>query len=217
MKRSAQWLTVLAVLVGGVFLLTNLQTGFQGGDVLAQTGDAEPGCKRGAPVKEFFLMTGEWKQTKGIEKDRGVPLEEEDGTTEVERYTFDPGTVTVNVWDCVRLFIHDIQGNRHSTVIFGTAVDSVEAPIVDDRGNVVATAVERPNPNAGIDGPNRLEDGEFARGEQILLEFTPTQPGVLQLVCEIHTFIDEDGNLRGYDDKGEPTGGPMVGYIIVLP
>jgi len=213
MKRVIQGLIVFAVLAGGAFLLASLQSGSSGFDVLAQPGDAEPGCQSGAPIKTFYLMTGEWKQTKGIEKDRGVELEED----EVERYTFDPGALTVNVGDCVRLFIHDIQGSHHNVSILGTGVDSAGAPIVDDQGNVVGNANARANPNAGIDGPDTLNDGEFARGEQILLEFTPTQAGLLMLVCEVHTFIDADGNLRGYDDNGEPTGGPMLAYITVLP
>ncbi len=181
----------------------------------ATAAQLSPTCTANAPVREFFVVTGEWDTTlKGHLKDRGKDRQKDE---KLERYTFDPATIIVHVGDCVVLRIHDLKGSHHNVTIEGTGIDSAGAPIIDDSGTAIGTARARPNPNAAFEGPADLKDGEFARGEQIELRFQADQPGTFRIICEVHTFIGSNGELKGYDDSGKPMGGPMVGYLVVLP
>lgn len=180
-----------------------------------------PGCAGRAPVKEFDVVTGEWDT---VPKDReGKPAAYTDrgqaraANSKLERYTFDPGVIIVKKGDCVVLRLHAVKGSHHNVTIEGTEVGSEGAPIVDDSGAPTAVkAVARPNPNAYED-PVTLKAGEFVRGEQITLKFQADQAGTYRMICEVHTFIGPRGELRGYDDRGKPLAGPMVGYVVVLP
>ncbi len=179
-----------------------------------------PTCAAGAPVREFEIVTGEFDtvpsdrdKKPAAYTDRG---QARDAGSKLERYTFDPGFIVVKKGDCVVLKIHGLKGSHHSVTIEGTGIGSEKAPLIDDKGAVVGTAVKRPSPNK-FEDPATLKDGEFARGEQIQLRFQANQPGTYRMVCETHTFVGSKGELRGYDDKGKALHGPMVGYLHVLP
>lgn len=192
--------------------------------VAPQAGSAatlSPTCSAKAPLKEFLVATGEWDT---VPKDRdGKPAPYLDrqqargANSKLERYTFDPGLIVVKKGDCVVLRLHDVKGSHHNVTIEGTEIGSEGSPLVDDNGAPTgAKALARANPNAYED-PAKLKDGEFVRGEQVLLKFQANQAGTYRMICEVHTFIGPKGELRGYDDKGKPLGGPMVGYLVVLP
>lgn len=179
-----------------------------------------PSCAPGAPVREFLLVAGEWdtvprsKDGKPVAyTDRGRARE---ANSKLERYTFDPSVIVVKRGECVNLRIHDVKGDRHNVVIEGTEITSEAAPILDDTGKVIGKAVARANPNA-YEGPEKLKAGEFVRGEEVLLKFQAKEAGTYRMICEVHTFVGPKGELRGYDDKGNPLKGPMVAYITVLP
>ncbi|MBI3938651.1 MAG: hypothetical protein HY323_16890 [Betaproteobacteria bacterium] len=179
-----------------------------------------PKCTANAPVREFLVVAGEWDTVpKG--KD-GKPVAYNDrgqaraANSKLERYSFDPSMIIVKRGDCVRLVIHDLKGDHHNVTIEGTEIGTEGAPIVDDAGKPLGKAVARANPNA-YEGPDKLKAGEFVRGEQVTLTFQANRPGTYRMICEVHTFIGPKGELRGYDDKGKPVQGPMVGYISVLP
>lgn len=221
MKRAVQWLMVFAVLAGGAFLLVGLQPN---PTAIAQVPQVTPGCESGAPVKTFYIVTAEveFEAPEGVTiRDRGHPVDE------IEGYTFDPATIIANDGDCVRLFIHTVKGAHHNVFIMppdGSAEllsSDRTTPHTDDAGNPLGTLEARPNPNFPTidDHPEELEEGEFARGEQALLEFTVNGTGVLHYVCEIHTWIEPGAAVpfRGYDDQGNPVHGPMIGTIFVLP
>ncbi|MBI2310969.1 MAG: hypothetical protein HYU77_00490 [Betaproteobacteria bacterium] len=192
--------------------------------IAAQEGSAaplSPNCSAKAPVKEFLVATGEWDT---VPKERGgMPAPYTDrqqaraANSKLERYTFDPGVIIVKRGDCVVLRIHVVKGSHHNVTIEGTEIGSEGAPVVDDNGAPTGVkAVARSNPNPYED-PARLKDGEFVRGEQIVLKFQANQAGTYRMICEVHTFIGPKGELRGYDEKGKPLSGPMVGYVTVLP
>lgn len=180
-----------------------------------------PACSAKAPVKEFHIATGEWDT---VPKDRdGKPAAYTDrgqaraANSKLERYSFDPSFIVVKKGDCVVLFIHDVKGDHHNVSIEGTEIGTEGAPLVDDSGVPTGVkAVKRPNPNA-YENPVSLKDGEFVRGEQVMLKFQANQAGTYRMICEAHTFIGPKGELRGYDEKGKPLAGPMIGYIYVLP
>ncbi len=180
-----------------------------------------PTCSAKAPVREFLIATGEWDTVpKGKDgkpaayNDRGHAR---DANSKLERYTFDPSVIIVKRGDCVVLRIHSVKGDRHNVTIEGTEIGSEGAAVIDDSFKPTgAKAVARASPNA-YEGPEKLKAGEFVRGEQVTLRFQANQPGTYRMVCEVHTFIGPKGELQGYDDKGKPKQGPMVGYITVLP
>jgi plastocyanin len=186
----------------------------------AKAAGLSPKCAANAPVKEFLVVAGEW-DTVPRGKD-GKPAAYNDrgfaraADSKLERYSFDPSMIIVKRGDCVRLLIHDVKGDRHNVTIEGTEIGSEGAPIVDDMGKAIGKATARPNPNA-YEGPEKLKAGEFVRGEQIALTFQANQPGTYRMICEVHTFVGPKGELRAYDEKGQPVKGPMVGYITVLP
>ncbi len=179
-----------------------------------------PECTAKAPVREFLITTGEW-DTVPKERD-GKPAAYNDrgfaraANSKLERYTFDPGIVMVKNGDCVVLRIHAVKGSRHNITIEGTEIATDKAHIMDDHGKMIATAVKRPNPNK-FEDPATLKDGEFARGEEVMLRFQARQSGTYRMICEVHTFVGAKGELRGYDADGKPVQGPMVGYIYVMP
>ena len=186
-----------------------------------RTAGLSPNCAANAPVREFLIATGEWDT---VPKDKeGKPAAYNDrGITRVansklERYTFDPSFIVAKKGDCVVLRIHSVKGSHHNVTIAGTEIGSEGASVIDDAGKPTGVKVAaRASPNA-YEEPAKLKAGEFARGEQIVLKFQANQPGTYPMVCEVHTFIGPKGELRGYDDKGKPVQGPMVGYIYVLP
>lgn len=179
-----------------------------------------PNCIANAPVREFLVAVGEWDTVpKG--KD-GKPVAYNDrgfaraANSKLERYSFDPSVIIVKKGDCVTLIVHDVKGSHHNLTIEGTAIGSEGAPLIDDSGKPLGKAVARVNPNT-FEGPEKLKAGEFVRGEQVMVKFQANQPGTYRMLCEVHTFIGPEGELRGYDDKGKPVQGPMVAYITVLP
>ena len=179
-----------------------------------------PTCAANAPVREFLMTTGEF-DTVPSDRDKKPAAYNDRGQaraagSKLERYTFDPGMIVVKKGDCVVLNIHDVKGSSHNVTIEGTDIGSEGAPIIDDAGKTVGKAVARANPNAYED-PVKLKAGEFVRGEQAMLKFQAKQPGTYRMICEAHTFIGPKGELKGYDDKGKPLAGPMVGYLHVLP
>lgn len=186
----------------------------------AKAAGLSPTCAAKAPVREFLIATGEWDTVpKDRDKkpaaynDRGQPRA---ANSKLERYTFDPGMIVVKRGDCVTLRIHAVKGSHHNITIEGTEVGTEGVAITDDAGVSTGKAVVRPSPNAYED-PAKLKAGEFARGEQVTLRFQANQAGTYRMICEVHTFIGAKGELKGYDDKGKPLAGPMVGYIAVLP
>lgn len=187
----------------------------------AKAAGLSPTCAAKAPVREFLVATGEW-DTVPSDRDKKPAAYNDRGQaraagSKLERYTFDPGLIVVKRGDCVTLRIHSVKGSHHNVTIEGTEVGSEGAAITDDAGAPTgAKAVARPNPNAYED-PAKLKAGEFVRGEQILLKFQANQSGTYRMICENHTFVGPKGELKGYDDKGKPVAGPMVGYIVVLP
>lgn len=178
-------------------------------------------CAAKASVKAFDVVTGEWDT---VFKDReGKPVAYTDrgqaraANSKLERYTFDPGQIVVRKGDCVVLRIHDVKGSHHNVTIEGTEVGSEGAPLLDDKGAPTGVkAVARANPNT-FEGPERLKEGEFVRGELVQLRFQANQPGTYRMICEVHTFVGAKGEIKGYDDAGKPLAGPMIGYIVVLP
>ena len=180
-----------------------------------------PDCAAKAPVREFLIATGEWDTVpKGKDgkpaayNDRGHAR---DANSKLERYTFDPSVIIVKRGDCVVLSIHSVKGDRHNVTIEGTEIGSEGAAVIDDSFKPTgAKAVARASPNA-YEGPEKLKAGEFVRGEQVTLRFQANRAGTYRMVCQVHTFIGPKGELQGYDDKGKPKQGPMVGYITVLP
>lgn len=178
-------------------------------------------CSAKAPVKEFDVVTGEWdtvpKDREGkaaAYTDRGQARA---ANSKLERYTFDPSLLVVRKGDCVTLRIHSVKGSHHNVSIEGTEIGSDGAPILDDSGAATGVkALARPSPNAYED-PAKLKDGEFVRGEQVLLKFQANKPGTYRMICEVHTFIGKNGEMRGYDDNRKPMAGPMIGYVVVLP
>ncbi|MBI4207366.1 MAG: hypothetical protein HY527_20295 [Betaproteobacteria bacterium] len=186
----------------------------------AKAAGLTPNCTANAPAREYLVTVGEWDTVpKGKDgkpaayNDRGFVRA---ANSKLERYNFDPSTIIVKKGDCVTLRIHDLKGSHHNVTIEGTAVGSEGGPIIDDAGKTLGKAVARPNPNA-FEGPEKLKAGEFVRGEQVMVKFQANQPGTYRMLCEVHTFIGPNGELRGYDDKGKPVQGPMVAYITVLP
>ena len=186
----------------------------------ARTAGLSPTCAANAPVREILMSTGEWdtvpKERDGkpaAYNDRGQPRA---ANSKLERYTFDPGMIVVKRGDCVRLNIHAVKGSHHNVTIEGTEIGSEGAAIIDDAGASTGKAAARPSPNA-FEDPAKLKAGEFARGEQVVLKFQASQAGTYRMICEVHTFVGPKGELKGYDDKGKPLAGPMVGYIVVLP
>jgi plastocyanin len=185
-----------------------------------RTAGLSPNCTANAPVREFLVVAGEWDTVpKGKDgkpaayTDRGMKRAAD---SKLERYTFDPSVLIVKRGDCVSLRIHDVKGDRHNVVIEGTDISSENAPLLDDAGKVIGKATARANPNT-YEGPEKLKAGEFVRGEEVLLRFQANQPGTYRMICEVHTFVGPKGELRAYDDKGQPVKGPMVAYITVLP
>jgi plastocyanin len=178
-------------------------------------------CAANAPVREFLLTTGEIdtvprdrERKPAAYRDRGHAR---NADSKLERYTFEPGMIAVRKGDCVVLKIHALKGSHHNMTIEGTAISSAGAQLIDDMGAPVgAKAVRRESPNAAFAEPKALKDGEFARGEQVLVRFQANQPGTYRMICETHTFVGAKGQLMGYDDKGKPVQGPMVGYLLVL-
>ncbi len=190
------------------------QTAAKGGPGLG------PECSARAPVREFLVATGEWdtvpKERDGkpaAYMDRGVARA---ANSKLERYTFDPGFIMVKKGDCVVLRIHAVKGSSHNITIEGTEIATDKAQVIDDHGKMIAAAVKRPNPNK-FEDPATLKGGEFARGEEIRLKFQANQAGTYRMICEVHTFVGTNGELKGYDAAGKPVQGPMVGYIYVLP
>ncbi|MBI3054129.1 MAG: hypothetical protein HYY77_08830 [Betaproteobacteria bacterium] len=187
----------------------------------AKAAGLSPTCAAKAPVREFLIATGEWDT---VPKNKeGKPAAYNDrgharaANSKLERYTFDPSMIIVKKGDCVVLHIHSVKGDRHNLTIEGTEIGSEGAAVIDDSFKPTgAKAVARANPNA-YEGPEKLKSGEFVRGEQVTLRFQANQAGTYRMICEAHTFIGPKGELSGYDDKGKPLAGPMVGYITVLP
>lgn len=204
-------------------LLGALAAGLPGVGAAQAAGGATglvPQCAAKAPVREFLVTTGEWDTVPKARdgkpaayNDRGVAR---DANSKLERYTFDPGFIMVKKGDCVVLRIHALKGSRHNISIEGTEIGTEKAPIIDYAGKVITTAQQRPNPNK-FEDPASLKDGEFARGEEVVLKFQANRTGTYRMICEVHTFVGPKGELAGYDAKGQPLQGPMVGYIYVQP
>lgn len=185
-----------------------------------RTAGLSPNCAANAPVRDYLVTVGEWDTVpKGHDgkpvayNDRGFAR---DANSKLERYNFDPSVIIVKRGDCVNLRIHDVKGSHHNVMIEGTEIGSEGAPLIDDAGKVIGKAAARANPNA-FEGPDKLKAGQFVRGEQVMVKFQANQPGTYRMICDVHTFIGPNGELRGYDDKGKPVQGPMIAYITVLP
>ncbi len=211
----------LSFLVAATAVIVALPGAIAGQPAAKGKAGLAPNCAANAPVREFLVATGEWDT---VPKDKdGKPAAYNDrgqargANSKLERYIFDPGMLVVKRGDCVTLRIHSVKGSHHNITIEGTEIGSEGAPIIDDGGTPTgAKAVARSSPNAYED-PAKLKAGEFVRGEQIMLKFQANQPETYRMICEVHTFIGPKGELKGYDDKGKPLAGPMVGYIVVLP
>jgi len=185
-----------------------------------RTAGLSPNCTANAPVRDYLVTVGEWdtvfkdREGKAVAyNDRGFART---ANSKLERYNFDPSVIIVRRGDCVNLRIHDLKGSHHNLTIEGTEVGSERAALIDDAGKIIGKLVARANPNA-FEGPDKLKAGEFVRGEQVMFNFQANRPGTYRMICEVHTFIGPKGELRGYDDKGKPVGGPMVAYLTVLP
>jgi len=179
-----------------------------------------PACAAKAPVTQFLVVAAEWDTVPSDREKKPVAYSDRGmvraANSKLERYSFDPSVIIAKKGDCVELLIHGLKGDVHNVVIEGTEISSDGAPIVEDSGKVVGKASPRANPNA-YEGPEKLKAGEFVRGEQVKVRFQANQPGTYRMICEMHTFVGPNGELRAYDDKGKAVKGPMVAYISILP
>jgi len=188
MRRAVQWVTVVVVLGTGAFLLAGLHTGPQ---ATAQAGEVEFQLKTVQVVTEMVLEEDI--------VDRGQPRQ---AGEMLMRHAFQPGTLVVSKGfaNKVILRIHntdaDTEHGGHDVDIPALGIGSAGAPIIDAEGNQIGTVGE---------------DGLFYQGQEIKLEIdlTGVDPGVYEIFCTIHD--------AAYDENGEPKGGPMVAYLVVLP
>jgi hypothetical protein len=122
-----------------------------------------PYCKGNAPVKKVFM--------------------------EAKEGEFVPAEINVTKGDCVELWIRHAGGVAHSAMIEGSGLSSGGAPLFDHQGRRFGRALARANPHH----PVMLEEGWFAKGEQVLLRFQALNAADHRLGCAVAESLNESG------------------------
>lgn len=85
----------------------------------------DAGFARADSVKEFLIVTGEWKWKA---KPGEAPVVDRNlgSVKEIERYVYNPGFIVVNKGDTVVLRIHAVKGSKHLVEIKDFGVPETE-------------------------------------------------------------------------------------------
>lgn len=192
--------------ITGIFLLfAALAVGaYVVGVRMGQAGQATT-VSASAPQEREFLMLTRVVQLMDPDKpfkDRGKLV------MHAHRHVFDPSTITVFAGDTVILRVHSLDHteNGHDVEIPDFGASSSGTELLNHKGEVIGKVPE---------------DGIFVAGQEIRMRFVADQAGIFPIYCTLHDEAYEDDGGNDDDDgdgiPGEPKGGPMVAYLVVLP